>query len=448
MELEQRKYYDFFTRVYNLQNEIQNMSEHMAGYEYEEKIIELANVYAELGEHKNAVTLLQKYMNRNKSEKILNRSETLLVLALLIVELFHNEEKIEFLEEYADGLTHLLEEMDVIDNPKIEKIKLAMICIAILRQLNDGKIDNQTLEYIECIEEKFLPQIPQLLFLNVGVVLLQLKGEYHYRLGNYVAALEYYKQIEDMSWWSNYEEMRIKIYHRIMQIYEEMGKYRHAYLSYEKYHQLRENLYHAKNYAYSDYLISLYGIDDNKKQMKKLWEEKHSLEEQIYVDALTGLYNRKYLKYRAKDFTDSELKMSDCVSAIMFDIDFFKNYNDNYGHVKGDIVLKKIGELILTHKKKNWLPVRYGGEEFLLVIENDTEREGEKIAKQMVELIRAQKIPHEYSPISHTLTISAGVASGTCLVEEELIRIVEQADKALYTAKEAGRNQYKVFEQQ
>jgi two-component system chemotaxis family response regulator WspR len=164
----------------------------------------------------------------------------------------------------------------------------------------------------------------------------------------------------------------------------------------------------------------------------------------VYVDALTGLANR-----RCFDATlDSELRRTDranrCLALLLCDLDAFKHCNDAYGHSHGDVVLARIAALLEDFRtSERDCAARYGGEEFALLLPGVGRKEAVLIADRLRRRVAALSIPHESSQISARVTVSIGVTSvqGPSLLQGR--HLVEAADVALYRAKRAGRNRTK-----
>ncbi len=129
------------------------------------------------------------------------------------------------------------------------------------------------------------------------------------------------------------------------------------------------------------------------------------------------------------------------ISLAMLDIEFFKQYNDSYGHLAGDACLKKIaGKIYTTLKRPSDLAARYGGEEFACILP-ETDVDGAlRVATALLEGIPSLKIPHEYSNIADHVTVSVGVATMSPINGVSPFAIMEEADAALYAAKAGGRN--------
>ena len=155
------------------------------------------------------------------------------------------------------------------------------------------------------------------------------------------------------------------------------------------------------------------------------------------TDPLTGLLNRRGLEAELPKLLALSRRYRAPVSAVMLDIDRFKRVNDTYGHPVGDEVLRRLGRILEASVRKEDLAVRYGGEEFLLLLYG-ADRQA---AKEVVERIRARFRAEKVEPIPYPLTLSGGIAGGEVPQgEEALEEWILQADYALLRAKEAGRD--------
>ncbi|GHA18917.1 sensor domain-containing diguanylate cyclase [Oceanisphaera arctica] len=170
---------------------------------------------------------------------------------------------------------------------------------------------------------------------------------------------------------------------------------------------------------------------------EKLELQTKELKELASIDELTGLLNRREIKSRSTFVLSQLTSDQHPISILMIDIDFFKSINDNYGHTEGDRVLKELGRVLMNCGRKRDLISRYGGEEFLILLP-DTDLE------QAV--IFANRLHNSVSTIlidGKPLTISVGIS----LFDEEMSfeEAVNEADTALYKAKDLGRNRTEVF---
>ena len=175
-------------------------------------------------------------------------------------------------------------------------------------------------------------------------------------------------------------------------------------------------------------------------QYEKIRKANDQLHELAFTDQLTGLHNRRYLmeqvfgqfeEFRSKDYF---------LEMIMVDIDFFKQFNDTYGHLEGDVCLKKIASILEEYdRKEGTAAVRYGGEEFL-VVRITGQREGAyRPEEELMEQIKQANIPRE-DTVWKRVTVSMGIWKGLMKELDSVESAIRYADKALYHAKSAGRN--------
>ncbi|MGL1890353.1 MAG: GGDEF domain-containing protein [Spirochaetaceae bacterium] len=156
------------------------------------------------------------------------------------------------------------------------------------------------------------------------------------------------------------------------------------------------------------------------------------------TDALTSILNRRALFRAGEELFEACKKRDLQFTLILIDIDFFKDVNDSYGHPVGDEILVQLTELITTHIRRNDIFSRYGGEEFAIILKNTEESDNEKTATMLGEFVR----DHDFIVSDGTvikLTISLGVVTSSSKYSD-FSSLVKLADKALYEAKERGRN--------
>ena len=166
------------------------------------------------------------------------------------------------------------------------------------------------------------------------------------------------------------------------------------------------------------------------------------LQEKSYKDGLTGLYNRTYLSHAFPLHYAQCQREGAPLTILLLDIDWFKRYNDQYGHVQGDDCIVAVAEAIVSQTRRPLdMVFRYGGEEFLCLLPNTDSKGAENIAKQILNTVRELDIPHQQSDFA-TVTLSIGAYTSHSKETQALTELVELADQALYRAKAQGRNQY------
>lgn len=167
------------------------------------------------------------------------------------------------------------------------------------------------------------------------------------------------------------------------------------------------------------------------------------------LDALTGFNNRRQLEERIKQEVSSAKRQKRNLCAIMTDIDFFKSVNDTYGHATGDLVLKAVSRVIKLQLRDYDIAGRYGGEEFSIILPYTRILEAKMVAERLRKAVENTKIDiskvnNETNDKNISVTISLGIAEYENGDDEHTI--LQKADKALYKAKEGGRNKAEIYE--
>lgn len=162
-------------------------------------------------------------------------------------------------------------------------------------------------------------------------------------------------------------------------------------------------------------------------------------------DGLTGLSNRRhfdeYLELEWRRATRDQTQLS----LLMIDVDYFKAYNDNFGHLEGDEALRQVAKAIRgSSARPSDLPARYGGEEFALVLPNTSPGGARLLAEKLRLTVAGMNIPHIAPAAGSSLTISIGVSTIVPQVGSNCRQLIQEADKGLYAAKNNGRNQVSV----
>ena len=195
------------------------------------------------------------------------------------------------------------------------------------------------------------------------------------------------------------------------------------------------------SYILATFLIFLYerAREETQNLLRKTLDE---LREQAIRDGLTGLYNRRHLDqiwaFLIRDFHRSRKN----ITFIMADLDFFKNYNDYYGHPGGDEVLREISALLksLIRRQTDYV-FRYGGEEFSILLYGSDRTTSIALSEEIIRTLGEKEIAHEKSPFGH-VTLSLGVVMSSLTRDMKPEEIIQKADDALYRAKNEGRNRY------
>lgn len=180
-------------------------------------------------------------------------------------------------------------------------------------------------------------------------------------------------------------------------------------------------------------------LEDSKQKLEKA---NLQLERLAATDGLTGIANRRHCMNFLEREWRRAMRNQQPLSLLLADVDYFKDYNDTYGHLKGDDCLKQVARTISSLiNRPGDLVARYGGEEFLVVLTETPAQGALKLAEDVRQSIEAVQIPHRSSKVTDHVTISIGAASIIPSPQSSLTEFLEKTDQALYQAKQAGRNQ-------
>ena len=180
---------------------------------------------------------------------------------------------------------------------------------------------------------------------------------------------------------------------------------------------------------------------------EQLEQFNHKLSIVSITDDLTKLANRRYFQERLISDWIRAKRARIPVSLLIIDIDYFKACNDNYGHLYGDECLKEIADLLARAiRRKTDLAARYGGDEFVVILYDTSKKIAEKFAHRLQKEVKKLAIKNTLSKASQFLTVSIGVASSIPDIDDDYVKLFEQADMALYEAKQRGRKLVVVYQ--
>jgi diguanylate cyclase (GGDEF)-like protein len=199
-------------------------------------------------------------------------------------------------------------------------------------------------------------------------------------------------------------------------------------------------IYSAKRMLEKWFMLAIERERENKKLIERLGKLASR-------DPLTGLANRRYFSNYFDSVFARESAYQESFSVILIDVDFFKKYNDFYGHQKGDECLIRLAEGFGSCVRRSQdLVARYGGEEFIILLPKSDRTEAISVAERIKALVAALRIPHAQSDVGQWVTVSQGIAQWHVGMGRE--QLIEKADAALYETKARGRNGYTLAEQE
>ena len=216
------------------------------------------------------------------------------------------------------------------------------------------------------------------------------------------------------------------------------GRQEEALLAYE----LLSRLYEERANETKGIQLTIHRkISEAEKEIRSLNRKIRVSEEKASRDPLTKLLNRSSLMKTASKFIETAFEKGEKVGGIFIDIDYFKECNDTYGHAKGDEILREVAEICRMEESRSVRFSRYGGDEFFGITHGLSDQKTEEMAKRIRDAVRKKNIPNRKNPCGKIVTLSIGLVN-TGISEENntIIDIANFADRALYHAKESGRN--------
>ncbi|MFN3362024.1 MAG: diguanylate cyclase, partial [Pseudanabaenaceae cyanobacterium] len=176
-------------------------------------------------------------------------------------------------------------------------------------------------------------------------------------------------------------------------------------------------------------------------QAIELRNANEKLQRLAMIDGLTQVSNRRLFDEKLEQEWRRLARSESPLSVILCDVDFFKKYNDTYGHLAGDACLKEVAKAIqLSAKRPADVVARYGGEEFAVILPDTGAAGALRVAENILQQVSSLKIPHRTSGVADHVTVSIGVATTIPNSQMQPSQLVQKADESLYRAKQSGRN--------
>lgn len=250
----------------------------------------------------------------------------------------------------------------------------------------------------------------------------------------------------------------IECHYLLAELYARQGNFDRAYEHHKKYHTNTEESHQLDILNRVKLLELSHNLETARKISEALKEQNQALRDEVRLretaqakleelsrkDSLTGIYNRRYFFELAEQEFNRARRYQRPVAMIMIDLDHFKKINDTHGHLIGDQVLNEIARRIQDNSRQVDIVGRYGGEEFIILLPETTLEDACTLAERIWNSLTQR--PTNTSKLLLPIQVSIGVASNTGDNEVSLFKLIERADKALYRAKELGRNRIEVHQ--
>ncbi len=234
--------------------------------------------------------------------------------------------------------------------------------------------------------------------------------------------------------------LRYRIQCKKIRYLELFGKPEELNAAYEKYYKIDKEMMVTDDQARAKSMLSRIQLAGLQQKREAMFRENRELESATQLDELTGLYNRRYFNKLVSKTAQSNTFLT--LGFVMLDVDYFKQYNDYYGHFQGDDALRIVGAVLKQEAQEGIFVSRYGGDEFVCLCVDLQDDAVEAFASRMRRGLVNRRIPHEKSPCSKWLTLSIGYCNERTGPNTDIGQLLQMADQALYLVKQAGRNGY------
>ncbi|MGN0144766.1 MAG: diguanylate cyclase [Clostridium sp.] len=447
---------------------------------YEQKLYKsMSNMLTDIGidylyskNYDEAIKYLLKavdFTSEDKQEEIVVKSYALVNLAESYTKLndFENAQK------YYNMFQEIIEDYENLSYKEQLKIVMDAVKVDLEIRMNNP---NEALILLNSVKARY-ESIERFYFYDFDISINELYGDLNYKMGNYNQALEYHKKAQNDAIERNLTYLYDIHNDKIYLDYKALGDDKNVIKYLEKNNEFKSEQQHNSNIQYSQYLMKEFEAEKSMNIITSLRNQKNNMKIiiialavvtlMIFVfaiiifkknkeinrlnklfknlsetDGLTKLSNRRALDTYLSDNWNLIIKKRSPISFIMMDIDYFKKYNDNYGHPEGDMILKSVAEAIKQSCRSYDFVARYGGEEFVIVLLKTDKAESISVVDRIRKNIDNLNLEHKYSEISSKITLSIGICT-TCSINDKTYEdYIKDADKALYAAKEKGRNTY------
>ncbi|MBP5304663.1 MAG: diguanylate cyclase, partial [Lachnospiraceae bacterium] len=347
-------FFESFRKINALQKEIEKEDKNSVFEDMERKRYDLITEYLFLGETEKTIVVLQKFIDANAEHLSFGGSMLTLQMFSTFILLLLQRGYTDRIDKYLDLFNKCASEMKggFMLPFKESIINYGKAFTAIIRKESD-KYDFciNALSSLEEMYERDQDSLP----LAFHISILEYKALCYRNMGDYESAITSLLKALSFQQDNDMLARRMNTLRTLSSMYEFKGDFKTALKYYNTFRSIDDDLYTTKNYAYSHFLIDVYGLSKQEIQTDMLIEGNKDLSGQILRDGMTGIYNRRFLHQLTEEsFTSGNVWGA--WGAIMFDIDFFKSYNDNYGHLAGDNVIVTFGNILKIYETSNIFP--------------------------------------------------------------------------------------------
>ncbi len=254
-----------------------------------------------------------------------------------------------------------------------------------------------------------------------------------------------YTVLDDLTKHTSIKNLERKLLTLKIRYYRRVGQIEEYKIASVLYFELSEFMERENRLMVSNMIVMRNSYMELTQINKKVEEKNTFLQKRSETDPLTGMYNRLKLNEYSEEAFEKALINRSSIAVEILDIDFFKQYNDNYGHQEGDNCIKFIASTLIDMSKEDGIfTARYGGDEFVVIYEGLTKEMVEAKANELRDRIYQQKWEHKFSLTDNIVTISQGICYGIPERDASMFGYLQGADKMLYEVKQQSRNAIKI----
>lgn len=434
--------------------------------------IEVGVNYIDLQCYEEAI----KYLSATLDYTVDDKNEDAFLKSYALVNLCGAYLKVGKVNEAQNWITELKNILDILDENMRDDTTTFVYALEAQIALKN-KYFKEARELIELAKYRHKENIGPFLYIDFDILLEEICGDIYYGIGQYDKALECHKEaqrianekgttyyeashlkllyldylaLEDYKNAIKYMDEYIKLQSDLKDKFDEQYlKYLHKQFETENNHQVISNLKYSKKIMQTIIVVSLVVIIIITTMAAYIYKKNREINKLNMLfknlsvtDSLTGIANRRALDEYLSGNWSLYRKSKMPISFVMIDIDYFKNYNDNYGHPKGDKVLEKVSNEIKNSCRNSDFVARYGGEEFIIIMLNTDKQEAINVVSRIKENVYNLNIKHDFSEVEDRVTISVGISTAYIGSNKDYDDYIKKADKALYEAKKEGRNTF------
>ncbi|MBO3368850.1 GGDEF domain-containing protein [Clostridium perfringens] len=338
----------------------------------------------------------------------------------------------------------------------LEDLKILLDSYLIIKAISENNL-YLVPNYISEIEELEIKN-KDVIYSELEMIKTRSYGMYYESIGEFDLALDYFSKLEELADNEGASYVSLFSISERISIYRKLNDNKQVDSLINKYYEKQTSINDINNYEFKYYIDNKIINNHELPFLKEtiiiliilfltsillvLFYLKKARDSKLdsLKDGLCNIYNRRFLDSYINNLKEKDLP----ISFLMIDVDYFKLYNDNYGHQAGDFILKSIASVLEKNSRKEDIVARYGGEEFCVLLKGASKYSSINYAKRIKENLDNLNIKHKYSKTSDHVTFSIGIY--TTYTKNDLKNAIKFSDKALYISKTRGRNTYTYLE--